>query len=217
MKKTRILVLALTLALLVCAAFAITASAEDDDNVAILSKNVVYSSNVQMMFAVDVTLEEAKDVVVKYYFESDPEAICTATLNSVTNPDMIYTDANGVKHPSFSTIGIPSKEYGNKVYVSAQMKGSSAEEEYVEYSVAEYFYEKLYAQAHCCSLMEAALLSISPSQTAELKRISPRAGKCAIGLKQDIDKPLAVILIINTAAHTIVCGREIQLWNDLDA
>ena len=57
--------------------------------------------------------------------------------------------------------------------------------------------------SHCCSLMEAALLSISPSQTAELKRISPRAGKCAIGLKQDIDKPLAVILIINTAAHTI--------------
>ena len=57
--------------------------------------------------------------------------------------------------------------------------------------------------SHCCSLMEAALLSISPSQTAELKRIAPRAGKCAIGLKQDIDKPLAVILIINTAAHTI--------------
>ena len=57
--------------------------------------------------------------------------------------------------------------------------------------------------SHCCSLMEAALLSISPSQMAELKRISPRVGKCVIGLKQDIDKPLAVILIINTAAHTI--------------
>ena len=57
--------------------------------------------------------------------------------------------------------------------------------------------------SHCCSLMEAALLSISPSQMAELKRMSPRVGKCVIGLKQDIDKPLAVILIINTAAHTI--------------
>ena len=144
MKKSRILVLVLTLALIVCAAFAITASAEEG-NVAILSKNVAYSSNVQMMFAVDVTVEEANDVVVTYYFESAPEAICTATLNNVANPDTIYTDEEGVKHPSFSTIGIPAKEYGDKVYVAAQMKGAAAEAEYVEYSVAEYFYEKLFA------------------------------------------------------------------------
>lgn len=57
--------------------------------------------------------------------------------------------------------------------------------------------------SHCCSLMEAALLSLSPSQLAEINRSSPRTGKWAIALKQDIDKPLAVILIINTAAHTI--------------
>ena len=57
--------------------------------------------------------------------------------------------------------------------------------------------------SHCCSLMEAALLSLSPSQLAEINRTSPRTGKWAIALKQDIDKPLAVILIINTAAHTI--------------
>ena len=57
--------------------------------------------------------------------------------------------------------------------------------------------------SHCCSLMEAALLSISPSQVAELNRSFPRAGKCVMSLKQDIDKPLAVILIVNTAAHTI--------------
>ena len=57
--------------------------------------------------------------------------------------------------------------------------------------------------SHCCSLMEAALLSLSPSQMAEINRTAPRTGKWAIALKQDIDKPLAVILIINTAAHTI--------------
>jgi len=57
--------------------------------------------------------------------------------------------------------------------------------------------------SHCCSLMEAALLSLSPSQLAEINRTAPRTGKWAIALKQDIDKPLAVILIINTAAHTI--------------
>lgn len=57
--------------------------------------------------------------------------------------------------------------------------------------------------SHCCSLMEAAILSLSPSQLAALKQDSARAGKCVANLKRDIDKPLAVILIINTAAHTI--------------
>ena len=57
--------------------------------------------------------------------------------------------------------------------------------------------------SHCCSLMESALLSLSLSQLAEINRSSPRTGKWAIALKQDVDMPLAVILIINTAAHTI--------------
>ncbi|MBR2873340.1 MAG: DUF21 domain-containing protein [Lentisphaeria bacterium] len=69
--------------------------------------------------------------------------------------------------------------------------------------------------SHCCSLMEAALLSISPSQLADLNRVSPRAGKCAMVLKQDIDKPLAVILIINTAAHTIGAAEAGASLNSL--
>ena len=51
--------------------------------------------------------------------------------------------------------------------------------------------------------MEAALLSLTPSQVGELRRISPVIGKVVQKLKADIDNPLAVILIINTAAHTI--------------
>ena len=146
MKKSKILVLSLCIALLACMAFAFnSAAAEEEGNVAILSKNVSYSSNIEMLFAVDATLEEADDVVVTYYFQSAPDAIYTASLNDVANPDTVFTDAEGVKHPSFSTIGIPAKEYGEKVYVAAQMKGAAAEAEYVEYSVAEYFYEKLFA------------------------------------------------------------------------
>ncbi|MCI5778826.1 MAG: hemolysin family protein [Lentisphaeria bacterium] len=67
--------------------------------------------------------------------------------------------------------------------------------------------------SHLCSLMEAALLSISPSQLAELHRRSPRLGGIAMNLKREIDKPLAVILILNTAAHTIgaaVAGASFQ-------
>ena len=57
--------------------------------------------------------------------------------------------------------------------------------------------------SHICSLMEAALLSISPSQLAELRQKHPASGELAAVLKREIDKPLAVILILNTAAHTI--------------
>lgn len=54
-----------------------------------------------------------------------------------------------------------------------------------------------------CSLLEAALLSLSPSQSARIRRKSPRIGKICHELKNEIDKPIAVILILNTAAHTI--------------
>ena len=57
--------------------------------------------------------------------------------------------------------------------------------------------------SHICSLLEAAFLSITPSQLADMRVSSPGAGKVALELKRDISKPLAVILITNTAAHTI--------------
>ena len=57
--------------------------------------------------------------------------------------------------------------------------------------------------SHICSLLEAAILSITPSQIADLRLSSRKAGALAQNLKKDIDKPIAVILIINTAAHTI--------------
>lgn len=54
-----------------------------------------------------------------------------------------------------------------------------------------------------CSLMEAALLSLSPSQLAKIRRRSVAAGKLCQKLKHDIDRPIAFILILNTAAHTV--------------
>lgn len=62
-----------------------------------------------------------------------------------------------------------------------------------------------------CSLLEAALLSLTPSQLAQMHAKFPKASESCRHLKQDIGKPLAVILITNTAAHTIgaaVAGAE---------
>jgi len=53
-----------------------------------------------------------------------------------------------------------------------------------------------------CSILEAALLSITPSYVAQLKEQRPKLhAKLAI-LKNNIDRPLAAILTLNTVAHT---------------
>ncbi len=53
-----------------------------------------------------------------------------------------------------------------------------------------------------CSVMEAALLSITPSKIALIAEKHPRIGGICRRFKDDIEKPIAVILILNTAAHT---------------
>nr|WP_086938916.1 hemolysin family protein [Thaumasiovibrio occultus] len=54
-----------------------------------------------------------------------------------------------------------------------------------------------------CSILEAVLLSISPSYIANLKKQEHPAAQKLDALKQDIDRPLASILTLNTIAHTV--------------
>ncbi len=53
-----------------------------------------------------------------------------------------------------------------------------------------------------CSILEAALLSVTPSQVALMRERGTRAGRKLSRLKRDIDRPLAAILSLNTVAHT---------------
>ncbi len=62
-----------------------------------------------------------------------------------------------------------------------------------------------------CSLLESALLSLTPSQLADITNKNPKRGELCSRLKDDIEQSLAVILICNTAAHTIgaaIAGAE---------
>ena len=62
-----------------------------------------------------------------------------------------------------------------------------------------------------CSLLESALLSLTPSQLADIRTKNPKRGDLCTRLKTDIERSLAVILICNTAAHTIgaaIAGAE---------
>lgn len=54
-----------------------------------------------------------------------------------------------------------------------------------------------------CSIMEAALLSVTPAYVALQEQKGSRAGLRLHRLKEDIDRPLAAILSLNTIAHTV--------------
>lgn len=54
-----------------------------------------------------------------------------------------------------------------------------------------------------CSIMEAVLLTISPAYIVSLEQQGRGSGRLLRHLKDDVDRPLAAILSLNTIAHTI--------------
>ena len=54
-----------------------------------------------------------------------------------------------------------------------------------------------------CSIFESVLLSITRPQIELLSRDGRQAGELLAGFKENMDVPIAAILILNTAAHTI--------------
>ena len=54
-----------------------------------------------------------------------------------------------------------------------------------------------------CSIMEAVLLSVTPAYTGALETDRPEVARRLRELKDDVDRPLAAILTLNTVAHTI--------------
>tara|TARA_A100001388_G_scaffold219974_1_gene170655 strand:- start:209 stop:1252 length:1044 start_codon:yes stop_codon:yes gene_type:complete len=54
-----------------------------------------------------------------------------------------------------------------------------------------------------CSLLEAVILSVTHSQIGMLVKTNPKQGKMLQKLKDDINRPLAAILTLNTISHTL--------------
>ncbi|MBX7255180.1 MAG: hemolysin family protein [Candidatus Hydrogenedentes bacterium] len=64
-----------------------------------------------------------------------------------------------------------------------------------------------------CSLLEAVLLSLTPSQIADVGRTAPATAKVWQDHKTHIQRPIAVILIVNTLSHTVgatVAGAQFE-------
>ena len=54
-----------------------------------------------------------------------------------------------------------------------------------------------------CSVLEAVVLSVTPSFIASLEAERPQSSRRLQQLKRNVDKPLAAILSLNTIAHTV--------------
>ncbi|MCF8327806.1 MAG: DUF21 domain-containing protein, partial [Bacteroidales bacterium] len=54
-----------------------------------------------------------------------------------------------------------------------------------------------------CSMLESVILSITPSYVNMMQEKGTKAGVLLAKFKGNIDRPLAVILTLNTFAHTI--------------
>lgn len=69
-----------------------------------------------------------------------------------------------------------------------------------------------------CSLLEAVLLSVPRSYVGVLVERGSVAGQRLARMKEDVDKPLAAILTLNTFAHTLgaagVGAEAALLWGD---
>lgn len=59
------------------------------------------------------------------------------------------------------------------------------------------------AVSFLCSILEAVLLSITPTFVATIREAQPKVAKRLQTLKDDVDRPLAAILSLNTIAHTV--------------
>lgn len=59
------------------------------------------------------------------------------------------------------------------------------------------------AASFLCSLLEAALYSITPSQVEVLRQRGTSTAKRLVAMRADVEAPIAAILTVNTISHTV--------------
>lgn len=146
MKKSKILVFVLTLALLIASVAAVTAMAEENTpSVEITSKNLSYEDNIRILFAVKAENIGESEVTLNFY-EADPQdgAEVKETLTALYTPE---NSANiGIEgHYVFFTPGLAAKFVSKQVYVQASVTvdGTEYKSEVERYSIVEYCYEMM--------------------------------------------------------------------------
>ncbi|MBQ8583633.1 MAG: hypothetical protein IJ488_03370 [Clostridia bacterium] len=152
-KTSKLIILALSLALLIGSAVGIAVSANEATAPTILSKNVAADGNFCLMFAVDPATCAGEDVTLTVY-NTNPEglegdALASATVQTITKPvtDTQPEDLDGNPETAktdvlvFTTKGVAAKDIADEWYITVESGDLSTTE---KYSVREYAFERLY-------------------------------------------------------------------------
>ena len=143
-KSSKILILALVIATMLCATFAVMTSAtEAEIKPEIISKNMLYSDRYSIMYAVAAETVVEAPVTLNVYREY-PTANSTAVGTYVaTAPQNEQIGGETRSVYVFTGFGIGAQDFADKIYAQAIDKAGN-KSEVVEYSVVEYFLERLY-------------------------------------------------------------------------
>ncbi|MBQ2876292.1 MAG: hypothetical protein IJE25_04730 [Clostridia bacterium] len=153
MKKfSKILIVALTLAVLLCSAFAISASAEETDGAVaasedggkwVISKNVSYSENIHLLLAIDASKVEDSELLSVKISVPGVDAACEEFLRCEFKEDLYGEyDEGAVPAYIIHTLGVAAKDMADELTIEIVYNGATVET--TTYSVAEYFFERLY-------------------------------------------------------------------------
>lgn len=140
-KSIKLLTLALSLALIIGAAFAFSASAEEETKPEIISQNVAYQGDFGLMYAVKADTAVAP-VDLYLYYENPTDSSVAAKKYTATTPEDIKVDGETVSCYVFTTEGVSAKDMIDNFYVQA-VDANKAKSDVRRYSVGEYFYERL--------------------------------------------------------------------------
>lgn len=143
-KSTKILILALVIATMLCAAFAVMTSAnETETKPEIISKNMLYSDRYSIMYAVSAETVVEAPVTLNVYREypTDKSTAVGSYVATAPQNEQIGGETRSVY--VFTGFGIGAQDFADKIYAQAIDKAGN-KSEVVEYSVVEYFLERLY-------------------------------------------------------------------------
>ena len=143
MKKTKVLLLTLVLALILSAAVCVICGAADDKKPDIISQNVRYDEVFSLMYAVDAASVNQTPVTLNLYYDDPADGAEVKRSYTVSEPRVEKIDGKETLVYVFITEGVAAKYLDKNFYVQAVDK-SGAVSETVRYSVLEYLLVRLY-------------------------------------------------------------------------
>lgn len=144
-KTLKLLSAIIGIALLLCAAVAITASAEDAKTPEIFSFNVEYSEKYALMYAVDASTVAEGPVTLDLYTKEPAEGVESIRSYTVDTPETITVSGTEYSAYVFYTDGVAPKNL-TQIFYARAVDSEGNKGNVVRYSVVEYMYQRLSGQ-----------------------------------------------------------------------